>query len=72
MDDLLEAIERTPEFSTIKNRYLIGLSSLAFVGWVGCLVFGISVNDREYAMKALVYSVSWVSLLCSCSRFVLV
>ena len=72
VDDLLESFERTPEFSTIKNRYLIGLSSVALVGWVGCLVFGISVNDGEYATKALVYSISWVSLPCSYSRFVLV
>lgn len=25
-------------------------------------MFGISVNDREYVTKALVYSISWVSL----------
>ncbi|KIM47463.1 hypothetical protein M413DRAFT_22125 [Hebeloma cylindrosporum] len=63
VDDLLEPVDRTPEFSTLKNRYLIGLASVAFVGWVGCLVFGISINDREYTAKALVYSISWCYIM---------
>ncbi|KDR85730.1 hypothetical protein GALMADRAFT_84830 [Galerina marginata CBS 339.88] len=59
LDDLLEPVDRTPIDSKTKSRYLVGLAGVAFIGWVGCLTFGISGHNKEYAIKSLVYSISW-------------
>ncbi|KJA28401.1 hypothetical protein HYPSUDRAFT_62031 [Hypholoma sublateritium FD-334 SS-4] len=60
LDDLiLEPVDRTPQFSQLKARILSGLSCVAFVGWIGCLVFSIYMNDEDRLIRSLVYSVSW-------------
>lgn len=62
LDDLiLEPVDRTPQFSQLKTRILAGLSCLAFVGWVGCLMYSVYMNDQDCLIRSLVYSVSWVS-----------
>ena len=44
----------------MKNRFLVGLASILFVSWVGCLVFGVYIDDHVYAAKSMVQLVSWV------------
>ena len=63
LEDLSEPVDLTPRYSKGKNRFLVGLASISFVSWLGCVVFKIYVDDHVYAMKAMVQSLSWVSLL---------
>ncbi|KAJ3517873.1 hypothetical protein NLJ89_g222 [Agrocybe chaxingu] len=59
LDDLLEPVDKTPIQYKHKTSTLIGLALLALVGWVGCMTYGISTNDRQYAIRALVFSICW-------------
>ena len=63
LEDLSEPIDLTPRYSKVKNRFLVGLASILFVSWMGCLVFRVYLDNHVYAVKPLVQSVSWVSLL---------
>lgn len=63
LEDLLEPVDLTPRCPKVQNRFLVGLASILFVSWMGCLVFGVYVDDRVYAVKSMVQSVSWVSPL---------
>lgn len=58
-----EPVDLIPKCPRVKNRFLIGLASISFVSWLGCLVFGVYVDDQVYAVKSMVQSVSWVSPL---------
>ena len=58
LEDLSEPVDLTPRCPKVKNRVLVGLASILFVSWTGCLVF--RVNMKSLAM---VQSVSWVSPL---------
>ena len=64
LEDLSEPVDSTPKCPKLKNRILVGLASLALVGWVGNLVFGVYIDDREYVVKSMVHSASWVSIPC--------
>ncbi|KAF8808123.1 pleiotropic drug resistance ABC transporter [Phlegmacium glaucopus] len=59
LEDLSEPVDFTPRWPNLKNRILVSLASASFVGWVGCLVFGVYMDDRVYAMKSMVQSASW-------------
>ena len=63
LDDLSEPVDLTPRCPKVTNRFLVGLASILFVSWMGCLVFGVYIDDKIYAMKSMVQSVSWVSPL---------
>ena len=63
LEDLSEPVDLTPRYSKLKNRFLVGLASILFVSWTGCLVFRIIRDDHVYAVKSMVQSVSWVSSL---------
>ena len=63
LEDLLEPVDLTPRYPKPKNRFLVGLASILFASWMGCLVFRVYMDDHVYAVKSMVQSVSWVSLL---------
>lgn len=64
LEDLSEPVDFTPRSLKVKQRILVGLASVVFVGWAGCLVFGIYMDDRAYVVKSMVQLVSWVSTPC--------
>ena len=68
LEDLSEPVDFTPRWSKLKNRVLVSLASVAFFGWVGCLVFGVYMDDYVYTMKSMVQLASWVSTPCCCTR----
>ena len=63
LEDLSEPVDLTPRFSKVRNRFLVGLASILFVSWMGCLVFRVYMDDHVYAVKSMVQSVCWVSSL---------
>ena len=63
LEDLSEPVDLTPRCSKVKNRFLVGLASILFVSWMGCLVFGVYIDDHVYAAKSMVQLVSWVGSL---------
>ena len=64
LEDLSEPIDLTPRCTKVKNRFLVGLASILFVSWTGCLVFRVvCIDDHAHAVKSMVQSVSWVSSL---------
>jgi hypothetical protein len=65
LEDLTEPVDLTPRCPEVKNRFLVGLASILFVSWMGCLVFRVNVDDHVYVVKslAMVQSISWVSPL---------
>ena len=63
LEDLSEPVDLTPRCPKVKNRFLVGLASISFVSWMGCMVFRVYMNDHVHAVKSMVQSVSWVSPL---------
>ena len=63
LEDLSEPVDLTPRCPKMKNRFLVGLASILFVSWTGCLVFRVYIDDHVYVVKSMVQSVSWVSSL---------
>ena len=63
LEDLPEPVDLSPKCLKAKNRLLVGLASILLVCWMSCLVFRVYMDDHVSAMKPMVQSVSWVSLL---------
>jgi len=59
LEDLSEPVDLTPRWPKVKNRILIGLASIMFVGWVGCLGFSLYMDDHIYAVNSMVQLASW-------------
>ena len=63
LEDLSEPVDLTPRCTKVKSRFLVGLASILFVSWTGCLVFRVYMDDHVYVVTSMVQAISWVSLL---------
>jgi hypothetical protein len=63
LEDLPEPVDLTSRWPKVKNRILVGLASIMFVGWSGWLGFSLYLDDHVYAVKSTVQLASWVSLV---------
>lgn len=64
LEDLPEPVDLIPRRSKVKNRFLVGMASILFVSWMGCLAFRVYMDDHVYLVKSMIQSISWVSPLC--------
>lgn len=61
LDDLLEPVGPTVKPSELRIRILAALAIVSFVGWLGCLAYGVYLRDELYIIRALTFSICWVS-----------
>jgi len=61
LDDLLEPVGPTVKPSELRIRILAALAVVSLVGWLACLAYGVYSRDELYIIRALTFSICWVS-----------
>jgi len=63
LEDLVDhiAVQDEPRHFRLKTLALSSLAFIAAAGWLGCFVYGLHLEQADYAFAALVTSLAWVS-----------
>jgi hypothetical protein len=60
LEDVMNPLEGEVRCSKSKSRALSALAFIASTSWLGCVVYGVYLENTEYAVKSLISSFAWV------------
>lgn len=60
LEDVMNPLEGEVRRSKSKPRALSALAFIPSASWLGCFVYGVYLENTEYAVKCLISSFAWV------------